>query len=71
MEPDEFKKMVEDIRAAEKSIGKVSYSISENEAVSRSHRRSIFVVKDIKRVKLYRREHKDNKTGRRFGAKIL
>jgi len=29
MEPDEFKKMVEDIRAAEKSIGKVSYSISE------------------------------------------
>jgi len=57
MEPDEFKKMVEDIRAAEKSIGKVSYSISENEAVSRSHRRSIFVVKDIKKGEAFTEEN--------------
>ena len=57
MEPDEFKRMVEDIRAAEKSIGKVSYSISENEAVSRSHRRSIFVVKDIKRGEAFTEEN--------------
>lgn len=64
--------MVEDVRAAEKSIGKISYSISENEAISRSHRRSIFVVKDIKKRRgLYRGKHKGNKTCRRFGAKIL
>ncbi|HHV28942.1 MAG TPA: pseudaminic acid synthase [Clostridium sp.] len=57
MEPDEFRKMVEDVRAAEKSIGKVSYSISENEAVSRSHRRSIFVVKDIKKGEVFTEEN--------------
>ncbi len=48
MEPDEFKKMVDDIRAAEKAIGKIDYSISEKEKNSRIFRRSIFVVKDIK-----------------------
>jgi len=48
MEPDEFKKMVDDIRSAEKAIGKVDYSISEKEKSSRIFRRSIFAVKDIK-----------------------
>jgi len=48
MEPDEFKKMVNDIRAAEKAIGKIDYSISEKEKNSRIFRRSIFAVEDIK-----------------------
>ncbi|SIQ30389.1 pseudaminic acid synthase [Halanaerobium kushneri] len=48
MEPAEFKQMVEDIRAAEKAIGTVDYSISEKEKESRIFRRSIFVVEDIK-----------------------
>jgi len=48
MEPDEFKKMVDDIRAAERAIGKIDYSISEKEKNSRIFRRSIFAVKDIK-----------------------
>lgn len=47
MEPDEFKKMVDDIRAAEKSIGKIDYSVSEKEKESRIFRRSIFVTEDI------------------------
>ncbi|MFW6030248.1 MAG: pseudaminic acid synthase [Halanaerobiales bacterium] len=47
MEPAEFKQMVEDIRAAEKAIGTVDYSISEKEKESRIFRRSIFVVEDI------------------------
>jgi len=47
MEPAEFKKMVDDIRAAEKAIGKVDYSVSEKEKESRIFRRSIFVTKDI------------------------
>ncbi|RAK12632.1 N-acetylneuraminate synthase [Halanaerobium saccharolyticum] len=48
MEPDEFKKMVNDIRAAERAIGKIDYSISEKEKNSRIFRRSIFAVEDIK-----------------------
>jgi pseudaminic acid synthase len=48
MEPDEFKKMVEDIRAAERAIGQVDYSVSEKEQESRIFRRSIFVTEDIK-----------------------
>ncbi|MFW5889437.1 MAG: pseudaminic acid synthase, partial [Bacillota bacterium] len=47
MEPAEFKKMVDDIRAAEKAIGKVDYSVSEKEKESRIFRRSIFVTEDI------------------------
>ncbi|WP_142414610.1 pseudaminic acid synthase [Hathewaya massiliensis] len=49
MEPLEFKKMVEDIRAAERAIGKVDYSLSSKEVESKIFRRSIFVVEDIKK----------------------
>jgi pseudaminic acid synthase len=40
--------MVDDIRAAERAIGKVDYSISEKEKDSRIFRRSIFAIEDIK-----------------------
>lgn len=49
MEPEEFKDMVEDIRSAEKAIGKISYKLSEEETQSQVFRRSIFVVEDIKK----------------------
>ena len=49
MEPDEFKKMVDDIRMAEKAMGKVSYELSEMEMNSRNTRKSIFVSTDIKK----------------------
>lgn len=49
MEPDEFKKMVDDIRSAEKAIGKVSYEVTENEKSNVVFRRSIFVVEDIRK----------------------
>lgn len=52
MEPDEFKQMVNDIRIAEKAIGIVSYDVSENEKESRTFRRSIFAIKDIKKGEL-------------------
>lgn len=48
MNPDEFKKMVYDVRQAEKAIGKVQYGPSEQEKDSVIFRRSIFCVKDIK-----------------------
>lgn len=49
MEPMEFKAMVEDIRQAEKAVGKVCYGLSHQERSSIVFRRSIFCVKDIKR----------------------
>jgi pseudaminic acid synthase len=48
LEPQEFKAMVEAIRAAEKALGKVCYEVSEQEAKSRVFRRSLFVVEDMK-----------------------
>lgn len=57
MEPAEFKQMVEEVRAAEKAIGTINYSIMENESVSLSHRRSIFVVKDIKKGERFTEEN--------------
>lgn len=47
MEPQEFKQMVEDVRAAERAIGRISYDISEKEKESLIFRRSIFAVEDI------------------------
>lgn len=48
MEPHEFKKMVDDIRAAELAMGKISYNLSGQERENQIFRRSIFAVKDIR-----------------------
>ncbi|MFV0331777.1 MAG: pseudaminic acid synthase [Dysgonomonas sp.] len=45
MEPEEFTSMVKAVREAEKSLGKISYEISDND---KSRRRSLFLVEDIK-----------------------
>ena len=47
MEPDEFRKMVDDIRIVEKALGKVDYSLTEAKKNSRKFSRSLFVVEDI------------------------
>ena len=47
MEPNEFKKMVEDIRSVELAMGKICYGPSEQEIQNTTFRRSIFAVKDI------------------------
>lgn len=49
MEPAEFKQMVEDIRMAEKAIGKVEYGVTEQEKSSIVFRKSIFAVENIKK----------------------
>lgn len=49
MEPHEFKQMVEDIRTAEKAIGKASYELTESEKGNRIFRQSIWVNKDIQK----------------------
>lgn len=48
MEPEEFKAMVADIRAAEKALGKVTYEQTESEIANKRFRKSIIVTKDIK-----------------------
>jgi pseudaminic acid synthase len=53
MEPEEFKKMVKDIRDVEKALGTVTYELTEKQKKSREHSRSLFVVKDIKRGEVF------------------
>ncbi|MFN2453667.1 MAG: pseudaminic acid synthase [Pyrinomonadaceae bacterium] len=48
LEPEEFKQMVNAVRATEKALGAVHYGVSEQESKSRVFRRSLFVVKDMK-----------------------
>lgn len=47
MEPAEFREMVDAIRQVEKALGRVTYTLSEKEKLSRRHRRSLFVAEDI------------------------
>ena len=57
LEPEEFRAMVEAIRAAEKALGEVNYEVSEQEAKSRVFRRSLFVVKDMKAGEIFTAEN--------------
>lgn len=49
LEPHEFEKMVQDIRQAEKALGKISYELTPAEVKNLSFRRSLFVIEDIKK----------------------
>lgn len=48
MEPEEFRKMAEEIRIVEKALGRITYDLTEKQKKSREDGRSLFVVKDIK-----------------------
>ncbi len=48
LEPEEFRMMVEAVRTAEKAVGNVHYGVSASEQKSRSFRRSLFVVQDVR-----------------------
>jgi pseudaminic acid synthase len=49
LEPEEFRAMVEGVRTAEKALGSVYFGVSERESRSRVFRRSLFVVRDLKK----------------------
>jgi pseudaminic acid synthase len=57
LEPQEFKAMVEAVRVTEKALGKVYFGCSAKEASSRVFRRSLFVVRDVKRGDLFTAEN--------------
>ena len=53
MEELEFTRMVTQIRNVEKALGRVSYSLSENQRKERKYSRSLFVVEDIKQGEVF------------------
>lgn len=57
IELQEMKSLVENIRIAEKSLGKVYYGLTKDEKNSRAFRRSLFVVKDIKKGEKFTEEN--------------
>lgn len=57
MEPAEFKEMVDTIRQVELAMGKVFYGVSKQEENSMVFRRSVFVVKDVKKGEKFTEEN--------------
>ena len=47
--PSEFKEMVDSVRKVEKTLGIIKYAGVDNETKSKTFRRSLFIVKDIKK----------------------
>lgn len=57
MEQDEFKKMICNIREAEKALGEVHYGAVKEERANLAFRRSIFAVKDIQKGDTFTEEN--------------
>jgi pseudaminic acid synthase len=57
LKPDEFKKMVDSVRIVEKTLGNIHYDGVNNETKSKKFRRSLFIVKDIKKGELFTEEN--------------
>jgi pseudaminic acid synthase len=57
IEPQELKELVENVRIAEKVLGKVRYGLTKQETKSRIFRRSLFVVRDVKKGELLSKEN--------------
>ena len=52
LEPDEFLVMVKSIREVEKSLGHITYELTEKSTQNRKFSRSLFVIEDIKKGEL-------------------
>ncbi len=57
MEPEEFRKMAEEIRIVEKALGRVTYELTEKQKKSREDGRSLFVVGDIGKGEIFTEEN--------------
>ncbi|MDD5431147.1 MAG: pseudaminic acid synthase [Candidatus Pacebacteria bacterium] len=58
VEPAEMKKMIEEIRRAEKALGKIHYgTANQTEEYNKRFRRSLFVSKDIKKGETFTAEN--------------
>jgi pseudaminic acid synthase len=57
LEPHEFKAMVDAVRTAEKALGEVNFGATLKEEASRSFRRSLFIVEDVKKGEAFTAEN--------------
>jgi N-acetylneuraminate synthase len=57
LEPQEFKALVDSIRSAEKALGVVQYGPTPHEIKTRADRRSLFVVRELKKGDLFTSEN--------------
>ena len=57
LEPDEFKRLVEDCKNAWMSLGQVNYRTKPAEEGNKIFRRSIYVTKDIKKGEVFTRDN--------------
>src|SRR5262249_7740286 len=57
LEPAEFRAMVEAVRTTERALGKVHFGSATQELNSRTFRRSLFVVQDLKQGQPFDREN--------------
>ena len=57
LKPDEFKKMVDSIRVVEKTLENIHYDGVNSESKSKKFRRSLFIVKDVKKGELFTEEN--------------
>jgi pseudaminic acid synthase len=57
LEPQEFKALVDSIRSAEKALGAVQYGPTPHEIKTRAYRRSLFVVRELKKGDLFTSEN--------------
>lgn len=53
MEPEEFSRMVREIRNVEKALGRATYELSDRQIKSREHSRSLFAVKPISKGEVF------------------
>jgi pseudaminic acid synthase len=53
IEPQELKELVENIRIAEKALGKAGHKLTGDEKKSKIYRRSLFVVEDIRKGEFF------------------
>ena len=53
VEPEELKDLVDNVRVAEKAVGKVQYGLTRDEKKSRVFRRSLFVVEDVGKGEIF------------------
>ena len=57
MDREEFAAMIQAVRDAEKLLGKVDYSMTENKRKNRKFSRSLYVAKDIKKGEVFTEEN--------------
>ena len=57
IDSQELKQLVKDVRTTEKAIGKVHYGMTKAEEKNQIFRRSLFVVKDIKKGEVFTEEN--------------